>query len=323
MTATGAGEDTAATALAKAETLIEALPWLSRFHGQTVVIKYGGHAMTDDVLRAAFAQDVVFLRHAGIRPVVVHGGGPQISAHLDRLGVPSTFQAGLRVTSPEAMDVVRMVLTGQVNRDLVGLINRNGPFAIGMSGEDANLFTASRRGAVVDGQPVDLGLVGEIDTVDPGAVLALLRDGRVPVISSVARGHHGEIYNVNADTAAAALAVALDAAKLVVLTDVEGLYANWQGAGQHTADDVISLLGAAELEALLPGLSAGMIPKMEACLRAVRGGVPQAHVLDGRLPHSVLLDIFTDSGIGTMVIPDPASTDPASTDPAGTPGGHP
>ena len=316
MTATGAGEDTAATALAKAETLIEALPWLSRFHGQTVVIKYGGHAMTDDVLRAAFAQDVVFLRHAGIRPVVVHGGGPQISAHLDRLGVESTFQAGLRVTSPEAMDVVRMVLTGQVNRDLVGLINRNGPFAIGMSGEDANLFTASRRGAVVDGEPVDLGLVGEIDTVDPGAVLALLRDGRVQVISSVARGEHGEIYNVNADTAAAAVAVALDAAKLVVLTDVEGLYANWQGAGQHTADDVISLLGAAELEALLPGLSAGMIPKMEACLRAVRGGVPQAHVLDGRLPHSVLLEIFTDSGIGTMVIPDPASTDPASTDPA-------
>ena len=181
--------------------------------------------MTDDDLRHAFAQDVVFLRHAGLRPVVVHGGGPQISAHLDRLGVPSTFKAGLRVTSPEAMDVVRMVLTGQVNRDLVGLINRHGPFAIGMSGEDANLFTASRRGAVVDGEPVDLGLVGEIDAVDPGAVLALLRDGRVPVVSSVARGADGEVYNVNADTAAAALAVALDAAKLVVLTDVEGLYA--------------------------------------------------------------------------------------------------
>ena len=299
----GPGQD---VALAKAQTLIEALPWLSRFHGQTVVIKYGGHAMTDDELRAKFAQDVVFLRHAGLRPVVVHGGGPQISAHLDRLGVPSTFKAGLRVTSPEAMDVVRMVLTGQVNRDLVGLINRNGPFAIGMSGEDANLFTASRRGAVVDGEPVDLGLVGEIDTVDPGAVLALLRDGRVPVVSSVARGEDGEVYNVNADTAAAALAVALDAAKLVVLTDVEGLYAEWRGAGQHTADDVISLLSATELEKLLPGLNAGMIPKMEACLRAVRGGVPQAHVIDGRLPHSVLLEIFTDSGIGTMVIPDPA-----------------
>ncbi|MGP7998807.1 MAG: acetylglutamate kinase [Streptosporangiaceae bacterium] len=299
-------------ALAKAATLIEALPWLSRFHGQTVVLKYGGHAMTDDGLRHAFAQDVVFLRHAGLRPVVVHGGGPQISAHLDRLGVPSTFRAGLRVTSPEAMDVVRMVLTGQVNRDLVGLVNRHGPFAVGMSGEDANLFTARRRAAMVDGQPVDLGLVGEIDTVDPGAVLALLRDGRVPVVSSVARGADGEVYNVNADTAAAALAVALGAAKLVVLTDVEGLYADW--ADGAARGEVISLLTATSLAQLLPGLSAGMIPKMEACLRAVRGGVPQAHVLDGRLPHSVLLEIFTDSGIGTMVVPDEAAGAEAASD---------
>ncbi len=296
-------------ALAKAATLIEALPWLSRFHGRIVVLKYGGHAMTDDDLRQAFAEDVVFLRHAGLRPVVVHGGGPQISAHLDRLGVPSTFKAGLRVTSPEAMDVVRMVLTGQVNRDLVGLVNRHGPFAIGMSGEDANLFTASRRAAMVDGEPVDLGLVGEIDAVDPGAVQALLRDGRVPVISSVARGTDGEVYNVNADTAAAALAVALGAAKLVVLTDVEGLYRDWNGGVAASRGEVISRLSAAELAALLPGLSAGMIPKMEACLRAVRGGVPQAHVLDGRLPHSVLLEIFTDSGIGTMVVPDPVVPD--------------
>ncbi len=301
-----ASPDGATAALAKAATLIEALPWLSRFHGRIVVLKYGGHAMADDDLRHAFAQDVVFLRHAGLRPVVVHGGGPQISAHLDRLGVPSTFKAGLRVTSPEAMDVVRMVLTGQVNRDLVGLVNQHGPFAIGMSGEDANLFTASRRGAVVDGQPVDLGLVGEIDAVDPGAVLALIRDGRVPVVSSVARGADGQVYNVNADTAAAALAVALGAAKLVVLTDVEGLYPDWPGDGTARRGEVISLLSAAELETMLPGLSAGMIPKMEACLRAVRGGVPQAHVLDGRLPHSVLLEIFTDSGIGTMVVPDGA-----------------
>jgi len=291
-------------ALAKAATLIEALPWLSRFHGQTVVIKYGGNAMTEDDLRVAFAQDVVFLRHAGLRPVIVHGGGPQISAHLDRLGVPSTFKAGLRVTSAETMDVVRMVLTGQVNRDLVGLINRHGPFAIGLSGEDANMFTAVRRGAVVDGEPVDLGLVGEIDMVDPGAVLALIRDGRVPVVSSVARGEDGEIYNVNADTAAAALAVALDAAKLIMLTDVEGLYADWRGPEAAAGQEVISLLNATELEGMLPGLSSGMIPKMEACLRAVRGGVPQAHVLDGRLPHAVLLEIFTDSGIGTMVVPD-------------------
>ena len=307
----------AVAALAKAATLIEALPWLDRFHGQTVVIKYGGHAMTDEVLRVAFAQDVVFLRYAGLRPVVVHGGGPQISAHLERLGVASTFTAGLRVTTPEMMDVVRMVLTGRVNRDVVGLINRHGPFAVGMSGEDANLFTASRRGAMVDGEFVDIGLVGEIDTVDPAALRVLLADGRVPVVSSVARGAGGEVYNVNADTAAAALAVALGAAKLIVLTDVEGLYADWPAASPATASspatvsspagpasDVISLLNTTELERLLPGLSAGMIPKMEACLRAVRGGVPQAHVLDGRLPHSVLLEIFTDSGIGTMVVPD-------------------
>ena len=297
-----------AASLEKAATLIEALPWLDRFHGQTIVIKYGGHAMADEALRLGFAQDVVFLRYAGLRPVVVHGGGPQISAQLERLGVPTTFRAGLRVTSPETMDVVRMVLTGQVNRDVVGLINRHGPFAVGMSGEDANLFTASRRGAIVDGEPVDLGLVGEIDTVNPGAVRVLLDDGRVPVVSSVARGTDGEIYNVNADTAAAALAVALNAIKLVVLTDVEGLYANWQPGDSASADDVISLLQATELEALLPSLSAGMIPKMEACLRAVRGGVPQAHVLDGRLPHAVLLEIFTDSGIGTMVVPDGAAS---------------
>jgi len=305
--ATGQRAD-AAAALAKAATLIEALPWLDRFHGQTAVIKYGGHAMTDAALRAAFAQDVVFLRYAGLRPVVVHGGGPQISAHLERLGVTSTFAAGLRVTTPEMMDVVRMVLTGQVNRDVVGMINRHGPFAVGMSGEDANLFTASRRGAVVDGELVDIGLVGEIDTVNPAALQVLQADGRVPVVSSVARGAGGEIYNVNADTAAAALAVALGAAKLVVLTDVAGLYTDWPVGGPAPAElgNIISRLSAAELERLLPGLSAGMIPKMEACLRAVRGGVPQAHVLDGRLPHSLLLEIFTDSGIGTMVVPDGA-----------------
>jgi acetylglutamate kinase len=289
------------TSTAKAAVLIEALPWLDRFHGQTVVIKYGGHAMTDDALRTGFAQDVVFLRYAGLRPVVVHGGGPQISAHLARLGVPSTFTAGLRVTTPETMDVVRMVLTGQVNRDVVGLINRHGPFAVGMSGEDANMFTAHRRQAVVDGTPVD---------VDPAAVHALIADGRIPVVSSVARGTGGEVYNVNADTAAAALAVALGAAKLVVLTDVAGLYADWPGDGDAPGEpqDVISQLTATGLERLLPGLASGMIPKMEACLRAVRGGVPQAHVLDGRLPHAVLLEIFTDSGIGTMVVPDGAAT---------------
>jgi acetylglutamate kinase len=306
-------------ALAKAATLIEALPWLDRFHGETVVIKFGGHAMADEALRLAFAQDVVFLRYAGLRPVVVHGGGPQISAQLDRLGVTSSFTAGLRVTTPETMDVVRMVLTGQVNRDVVGLINRHGPFAVGMSGEDANLLTATRRHVIVDGEPVDIGMVGKIDAVNPGAVRALLDDGRVPVISSVARSESGEVYNINADTAAAAVAVALDAAKLVVLTDVEGLYANWPGGDASAAADapaaeVISQLTAASLEAMLPGLSEGMIPKMEACLLAVRGGVPQAHVLDGRLPHAILLEIFTDSGIGTMVLPDPVPQPPTVTE---------
>jgi acetylglutamate kinase len=308
--AAAATRESRVAALAKVGTLIEALPWLERFHGQTVVIKYGGHAMTDESLRLAFAQDVVFLRYAGLLPVVVHGGGPQISAQLDRLGIESTFRAGLRVTTPEAMDVVRMVLTGQVNREVVGLINEHGPFAVGMSGEDAHLLTARRLRATVDGEVIDLGQVGEVETVNPGAVLALLADGRIPVISSVARSQPGEVLNVNADTAAAAVAVALGAAKLIVLTDVEGLYADWPPSGGASGDpagaapsDVISQLTADELAAMLPGLSDGMIPKMEACLTAVRGGVPQAHVLDGRLPHAVLLEIFTDSGIGTMVVP--------------------
>jgi acetylglutamate kinase len=288
-------------ASAKASTLIEALPWLNRFHGQTVVIKYGGHAMADEALRLAFAQDLVFLRYAGLRPVVVHGGGPQITEQLDRLGVETTFTAGLRVTTPEAMEVVRMVLSGKVNKDIVRQINRHGPFAVGVSGEDASTFTAIRKAALVDGELVDIGLVGEIVTTSPGAIEALLADGRIPVVSSVASGQDGEVYNVNADTAAAALAVALGAAKLVVLTDVAGLYRDWPSSAE-----VISQLTVPQLEQLLPGLAAGMIPKMEACLTAVRGGVPQAHVLDGRLSHAVLLEIFTDAGIGTMVVPDRA-----------------
>jgi acetylglutamate kinase len=299
MTLNGDGHRAAS---AKAATLIEALPWLKQFHGRTVVIKYGGHAMTEEPLRLAFAQDLVFLRYAGLRPVVVHGGGPQITEELGRLGVESTFTAGLRVTTPETLDVVRMVLSGKVNKDLVGLINRHGPFAVGMSGEDASTLTATRKAAIVDGETVDIGLVGEIVATDCGAIEALLADGRIPVVSSVAGGQDGEVYNVNADTAAAALAVALGAAKLVVLTDVAGLYRDWP-----SSSEVISQLTAPELEQLLPGLSAGMIPKMEACLTAVRGGVPQAHVLDGRLSHAVLLEIFTDSGIGTMVVPERAS----------------
>jgi acetylglutamate kinase len=292
-----------AAVTAKADTLIEALPWLERFNGATIVIKYGGHAMTADELRVGFAEDLVFLRHAGLRPVVVHGGGPQVTSHLDRLGIESVFTAGLRVTTEETIDVVRMVLNGKVNKDIVGLINRHGPYAVGLSGEDANLFTAERKLAAVDGELVDIGLVGEITEVDASMVTALLDDGRIPVVSSVARGADGSVYNVNADTAAAALAVALDAAKLVVLTDVEGLYRDWP-----SSDEVISTLDADDLEKLLPSLTAGMIPKMEACLTAVRGGVGSAHVLDGRLSHAILLEIFTDSGIGTMVTAPGTST---------------
>ena len=279
----------------KAATLIEALPWLNRFAGRTVVIKCGGATLADPELRAAFAQDLVFLRYAGLRPVVVHGGGPQVTAQLNRLGVESTFTAGLRVTTPETINVVRMVLSGQVNKDIVTQVNQHGPFAVGLSGEDANLFTATRKPAFVDGEPVDIGLVGEIVAVDTGVVTALLDNGRIPVVSSLATGD-GSTYNVNADTAAAALACALGAAKLVVLTDVPGLYRDWPASAE-----VINHLTDIELEKLLPALASGMIPKMEACLTAVRGGVPRAHVLDGRQPHAILLEIFTDSGIGTMV----------------------
>jgi acetylglutamate kinase len=286
------------TPLEKAGVLIEALPWLERFHGTTVVIKYGGNAMINPELQQAFAADMVFLRYAGIRPVVVHGGGPQISKMLDRLGIVSEFRGGLRVTTPEAMDVVRMVLTGQVGRELVGLINQHGPFAVGLSGEDARLFTAVRRQATVDGELVDIGQVGDVAQVDTSAVDDLIAAGRIPVIATVAPDAAGVLHNVNADTAAAALAEALGARKLVVLTDVPGLYTNWPDTSSLTTS-----IDADALEKLLPSLEAGMVPKMEACLRAVRGGVPAAHVVDGRVPHSTLLEVFTSEGIGTMVVP--------------------
>lgn len=271
---------------------------LEEFRGAIVVIKYGGNAMTDDALKSAFAADVVSLHQAGLRPVVVHGGGPQISAMLDRVGIASEFRGGLRVTTPEAMEIVRMVLTGQVQRDIVTLINALGPYAVGVSGEDARLFRAERRGLVIEGAHVDIGLVGDVVEVNPGLVLALLDDGRIPVVSTVAPDAHGVAHNVNADTAAAALAVALGAERLIVLTDVPGLYADWPASS-----DIIRAISALELADLLPRLDAGMIPKMEACLRAVEGGVPRAHVVDGRVPHGPLLEIFTDSGPGTTVLP--------------------
>jgi acetylglutamate kinase len=288
-----------ATAAEKAGVLIEALPWLQRFHGATLVVKYGGNAMIDDELKAAFAEDMVFLRLAGLRPVVVHGGGPQITAMLNRLGVEGEFKGGLRVTTPETMDIVRMVLTGQVSRELVGLINAHGPYAVGISGEDARLFTAERKQATVDGEQVDIGLVGEVAEVNPDAVLDIVNAGRIPVVSTVAPDVDGVVHNVNADTAAGALAAALGAEKLVVLTDVEGLYANWPDRSS-----LIDRIRVDRLETMLPDLASGMIPKMEACVRAIRGGVRRAHVIDGRLAHSVLLEVFTSRGVGTMVFPE-------------------
>jgi acetylglutamate kinase len=281
----------------KAAVLIESLPWLEQFHGSTIVIKYGGNAMIEPELQRAFAADMVFLRYVGIKPVVVHGGGPQISAMLEKLGIKTEFRGGLRVTTPEAMDVVRMVLTGQVGRELVGLINQHGPFAVGLSGEDAGLFTAIRRHAVVDGQPVDIGQVGDVYKVDTSAVDDLIAAGRIPVVATVAPDADGLLHNVNADTAASALAIALGARKLVVLTDVPGLYTNWPDTGSLARE-----IGADALEKLLPTLESGMVPKMEACLRAVHGGVPAAHVVDGRVAHSILLEVFTSEGFGTMVV---------------------
>jgi acetylglutamate kinase len=285
-------------ASAKASVLAGALPWLKRYHGKTIVVKYGGNAMTDDTLKRAFAEDIAFLRFAGFRPVVVHGGGPQISSMLDKLGIESEFRGGLRVTTPEAMDVVRMVLVGQVQRELVGLINDHGPLAVGLSGEDAGLFTAKPTNTIVDGEEVDLGLVGEVASVRPEAVNDLVAAGRIPVISSVAPDAAGLVHNVNADTAAAALAIALGAEKLLVLTDVEGLYRDWPDS-----DDVIQEISPESLAELMPTLASGMVPKMEACLQAVTGGVAKATVVDGREPHAVLLELFTDEGIGTQVLP--------------------
>ncbi len=283
----------------KTEVLIESLPWLKKFRDAIMVIKFGGNAMVNEELLRAFAEDVVYLRLAGIRPVVVHGGGPQISDMLRRLDIQSEFRGGYRVTTPEAMDVVRMVLTGKVNPELVEQINAHGPFAAGTTGEDAGLFIGRRRDPIeVEGESVDLGQVGDVIGVRTEPVLALLEAGLIPVIAGIApdKDHPGESLNINADAAAGALATALGAEKLVILTDVAGLYSNWPDR-----DSLVSSITADELEVLLPGLESGMIPKMRACLDAVRGGVEKAAIIDGREPHSVLLEIFTARGIGTEV----------------------
>ncbi|AKC39019.1 acetylglutamate kinase [Mycolicibacterium phlei] len=280
----------------KARVLAEALPWLKKLHGAIVVIKYGGNAMTDDALKNAFAEDMVFLRNCGIHPVVVHGGGPQITSMLKKLGVSGEFKGGFRVTTPEVLDIARMVLFGQVGRELVGLINSHGPYAVGITGEDAQLFTAVRRTATVDGVETDIGLVGDVAQVNPEAILDLIDAGRIPVVSTLAPDADGVVHNLNADTAAGALAEALGAERLLMLTDIEGLYTDWPDRGS-----LVTAIAAEDLRALLPTLESGMIPKVEACLRAVDGGVPSAHIIDGRVEHCVLVELFTDEGVGTLV----------------------
>lgn len=282
----------------KAQVLADALPWLTALNDKIVVVKYGGNAMTDDRLKAAFAADMVFLRNCGIHPVVVHGGGPQISAMLKKLGIAGDFKGGFRVTTPEVLDVARMVLFGQVGRELVNLINAYGPYAVGITGEDAHLFTAVRRTVMVDGVATDIGLVGDVERVNTDAVLDLIDAGRIPVVSTIAPDTAGLVYNINADTAAAALAEALGAEKLLMLTDVEGLYTRWPDR-----DSLVSQINSDTLAELLPTLEEGMVPKIEACLRAIDGGVPSAHVIDGRVEHCVLVELFTDEGAGTKVVP--------------------
>ena len=285
-----------ALARLKAETLIESLDWLREFHGRIVVVKFGGNAMVDEQLQLAFAQDMAYLRFVGIKPVVVHGGGPQITARLAEIGIESEFRAGMRYTDEKTMTVVRDVLRNTISKNLANLIEESGAQTVVLSGEDDSLFRATKvKGQTSEGE-VDLGLVGEVKTVNPRAVLQALDQGKVPVISSVAPSNSGQLLNVNADLAASALAIALGADKLMVLTDVPGLYANWP-----EIDSLLSEISVEELTELMPKLESGMIPKMQACLRAVQGGVPKAHIIDGRQPHSILLEIFTKAGVGTQV----------------------
>lgn len=275
----------------KAQTLIEASPWIRKFQGKVFVVKFGGNAMVDEKLQQAFASDIAFLNLVGIKAVIVHGGGPQITSRLSELGMKSEFVDGLRVTSPEAIDVIRDVLMNEISAPLASMVENAGAKAVVYNGETESLFTAAITRE-------DLGLVGEVIAVDAGVINKALEVNQIPVISTVAPDSSGQLVNVNADLAAASLAIALGAEKLVVLTDVPGLYSDWPDR-----DSLVSELNASELEELLPDLESGMIPKMQACLNAVRGGVSRAHIIDGRVSHSVLLEVFTPSGIGTLVLP--------------------
>jgi acetylglutamate kinase len=286
-TALGAGLSPAA----KAEILVESLPYIRRFWDKVVVVKYGGNALGGGSTLASFATDIVLMRSVGMRPVVVHGGGPQIGELMERLGKKPEFRDGLRVTDAETLDIARMVLVGKVNRDIVSAINVHGPLAVGVSGEDAGLIQAAQRDP-------ELGFVGDISEVKPEVLVRLLAQDLVPVVATIGSDETGQAYNINADTAAAAIAVALEAQKLVFLTDVEGIRAD-----RTDPSSLLSQLSALDLAALIEkgAVGAGMIPKAQAALDAVGGGVAQAHILDGRAPHALLLEIFTHSGIGTMV----------------------
>jgi acetylglutamate kinase len=282
-----------ADAGAKAAILADALPYIREFAGKVVVVKYGGHAMDDPALAELFAADVVLMRLVGMQPVVVHGGGPQITDLMRRLGKEPEFVNGQRVTDAETVDIVRMVLVGKVNREIVASVNRHGSYAVGLSGEDAGLLRVTARDPA-------LGFVGDVDVVDPTIVSRLIREELIPVIATIGVDEAGQAYNVNADTVAAAIAAALGAEKLVYLTDVTGLYERWPDESS-----LISRVDIAGLERLLASgaVSEGMIPKVESCIAALRGGVARAHVLDGRLPHALLLEFFTREGVGTMVTP--------------------
>jgi len=285
---------TQAEALARADLLVEALPYIQRFRGCVVVVKLGGNAMVDPALADSFAEDIVLMRSVGIRPVVVHGGGPQISELMERLGMVPEFRDGQRVTSAETVDIARMVLVGKVNREIVSAINLHGPLAVGVSGEDAGLILAGAR------HP-DLGFVGDVHAVNPAILERLLAEELIPVVSTIGADETGQAYNINADAVAGALAEALGAEKLIYLTDIEGLLGD-------VADpaSLIRRIDAPALQALVDDgtLSGGMIPKMAACLQAVGHGVGSAHLLDGRLPHVVLLELFSDAGVGTMIVPE-------------------
>ena len=277
--------------LHNAELLVEILPYIQRWQGKVVVIKYGGSAMTDGALGKRFAEDVVLMHQVGILPLVVHGGGPQIGDLMQRLGKEPEFLDGLRVTDAETLDIARMVLVGKVNRDIVGSINVHGPLAVGVSGEDGGLITAAARNP-------ELGFVGDVDSVDPTLLTKLFTEGLIPVMSTIGTDASGQAYNINADTVAGAVAEAIGAEKVVYLTDVEGLYEDLDNK-----DSLIGEISADELQTKLESgqITDGMIPKIEACVHAVNNGVTSAHLLDGRIPHVALLEIFTDAGIGTMI----------------------